>query len=100
MKAHISPQINLKKNTIGFFVKNSCANHISLAGSFNHWAQGLQLTKLDEDGIWGVEIPMLPQGKYKYKFFIDDKMWMEDIDNPLREPDGVNGWNSILTIDK
>jgi hypothetical protein len=40
----------------------------------------------------------LPSGKYYYKFFIDDKMWMEDIENPLREPDGVTGWNSVLTI--
>jgi hypothetical protein len=41
---------------------------------------------------------MLPNGIYKYKFFIDEKMWMEDIENPLREPDGHNDWNSILAI--
>ncbi len=49
-------------------------------------------------GCWKITIPMLPHGKYYYKFFIDDKMWMEDIENPLREPDGVTGWNSVLTV--
>jgi hypothetical protein len=50
------------------------------------------------DDMWIIEIPMLPSGKYHYKFFIDDRMAVEDIENPLREPDGVAGWNSVLTI--
>lgn len=41
---------------------------------------------------------MLPKGKYYYKFIIDDRMSVEDVDNPLREPDGVTGWNSVLTV--
>jgi hypothetical protein len=41
---------------------------------------------------------MLPEGRYQYKFFIDDRMAMEDIENPNREPDGVTGWNSVLTV--
>jgi len=49
-------------------------------------------------GGWKISIPMLPNGKYYYRFLIDDKMWMEDIENPLREPDGVTGWNSVLTV--
>ncbi len=48
--------------------------------------------------IGSIEIPMLPEGKYHYKFFIDGRMWMEDIENQLREPDGVTGWNSVLTV--
>ena len=41
---------------------------------------------------------MLPAGKYQYKFLLDGQKWMEDIENPLREPDGVAGWNSVLTV--
>jgi hypothetical protein len=41
---------------------------------------------------------MLPRGKYYYKFFIDERMWAEDIENQFREPDGVTGWNSVLEV--
>jgi len=98
MKLIASPQINPKKKTIQFFLQNNCASHVSLSGSFNHWAHDALVMKPDRDGIWKIEIPMLPKGKYKYKFFVDDRMWTEDINNPLREPDGLTGFNSILTI--
>ena len=98
MKPYESPHINPKRKTIEFFIQNECAAQISLAGTFNHWAQDVLLMEPGEDGMWKIEIPLLPEGKYKYKFFIDDKMWVEDFDNPLREPDGFNGWNSILAV--
>ncbi len=99
MKPQQSPFINPGKKTIEFFIENRCASQISLSGSFNRWAQDVLLMEPAEDGLWKIEIPMLPAGKYHYKFFIDDKMWVEDIDNPYREPDGLNGWNSVLIVD-
>lgn len=106
MNFQTSPFVNTQKKTIEFFVHDSPAyisfagaSQVSLAGSFNNWAQDVLLLKPDEEGVWKIEIPMLPEGKYKYKFFVDDKMWMEDIDNPNREPDGWTGFNSILTIE-
>lgn len=98
MKPYDSPHIDDKRKTIEFFIQNECAQQISLAGTFNHWAQDVLLMEAGEDGMWKIEIPILPEGTYKYKFFIDDKMWVEDFDNPVREPDGFNGWNSILMI--
>ena len=98
MKSILSPYINTKKKTIEFYIHNDCAQQISLAGSFNHWAHNDLLMKPWKDGLWKIEIPILPKGRYHYKFFLDDKMWMEDIENPLREPDGVTGWNSVLTV--
>jgi hypothetical protein len=99
MKHYSSPYLNAKQNTISFFIQNDCAFQISLAGSFNHWAQDVLLMEPGKDGIWKIDIPMLPAGRYHYKFFVDDKMWMEDVDNPYREPDGFNGFNSILIIE-
>ena len=95
---HPSPYINRKRKTIHFHIRNSCAHHISIAGSFNHWAVNQLSLISDDEGTWTIEIPILPQGKYHYKFFIDDRMAMEDIENQLREPDGVSGWNSVLTV--
>jgi serine protease AprX len=98
MKPQDSPVVHKKKQSIEFFITNECAHQISLAGSFNHWAQDVLLMQPGKNGTWKIEIPMLPKGTYKYKFFIDDRMWVEDIDNPVREPDGFNGWNSVLTV--
>ncbi len=98
MKNHESPYINKRKKTIEFYIHLQAASHVSLAGTFNHWAQDELTMKSVNKDYWKIEIPMLPHGKYYYKFFIDDRMWMEDVENPLREPDGVAGWNSILTI--
>jgi len=102
MKLHESPYVNRRKKTIEFYIHHlnaKACGHISLAGTFNHWAPDeLQLQPEKDGGCWKITIPMLPHGKYYYKFFIDDKMWMEDIENPLREPDGVTGWNSVLTV--
>jgi len=98
MKLHQSPFVNRRKKTIEFHISNSCASRISLAGSFNHWAHDELKMKPSKNGVWKIEIPMLPEGKYHYKFFIDERMWMEDIENQFREPDGVVGWNSVLNV--
>jgi 1,4-alpha-glucan branching enzyme len=99
MKEHSSPYIDKKSKSIEFSVKNDCASQISLSGTFNHWAHDQLNLKPTKDGVWKIKIPMLPRGKYSYKFFVDDRMWMEDIDNPYREPDGVIGFNSILVVE-
>lgn len=98
MKPHESPYLNKRKKMIEFYIEHDCAHQISLSGTFNHWAQDVLLLEPGKKGVWKIEIPMLPHGTYKYKFFIDDKMWVEDVENPLREPDGFNGWNSLLIV--
>jgi len=99
IKTNASPFVNPQKNSIEFYMQSDCAAQISLAGSFNEWANDVLLLEPGRNGFWKIEIPMLPAGKYKYKFFIDDKMWMEDVDNPYREPDGFAGFNSLLIIE-
>jgi serine protease AprX len=99
VKPHLSPYINKRKKSIGFYVYNDCASQISLAGSFNQWAKDVLLMQPGRNGIWKIEIPMLPAGRYSYKFFVDEKIWLEDVDNPYREPDGFSGFNSILLIE-
>jgi len=98
-KTGSSPHVNYLRNTIEFYVQNDCASQISIAGSFNEWTQDVLLMEPCMDSLWKVEIPMLPSGTYQYKFFVDEKVWMEDIENPYREPDGFVGFNSILKIE-
>lgn len=99
LKPNLSPYINQQQKTIEFYIQNDCASQISLVGSFNNWADDVLLMEAGKNGLWRIEIPMLPSGRYYYKFFVDEKMWIEDVDNPYREPDGFNGFNSILIVE-
>ena len=95
----ISPLINRNQKTVSFFIQHDCATQVSLAGSFNQWVQDELLLEASRGAIWKIEIPILPAGRYSYKFFVDDKSWIEDVGNPWREPDGFDGFNSILIIE-
>jgi 1,4-alpha-glucan branching enzyme len=98
MSQQLSPFVSSRKKTIEFHIQHNCATQIYLSGSFNHWAKDALVLRQGKNGMWKIKIPMLPKGKYYYKFFVDDRMWVEDVDNPHREPDGVIGWNSILHV--
>lgn len=93
-----SPIVNLSQKTITFYMQHDCASQVSLAGSFNGWLTDVLLMEPGMGGSWKIDIPLLPEGRYQYKFFIDDKTWMEDVNNPFREPDGYSGFNSLFTI--
>jgi serine protease AprX len=98
-KPPVSPVINKEKGIVSFYVHDECAQQISLAGSFNGWKEDVLLLEPRANGVWEIEIPMLPPGRYPYKFFTGEKRWIEDADNPWREPDGFNAFNSILIIE-
>ena len=103
---HLSPCIDEDKQAIRFFLESDYENkvsidgfkQVSLVGTFNHWAQDVLFMKRNNDGVWTIEIPMLSKGKYHYKFLVDDKVWLEDIANSNREPDGFAGFNSVLIV--
>ncbi|HEY0678174.1 MAG TPA: S8 family serine peptidase, partial [Chitinophagaceae bacterium] len=95
---HCSPCINHLRNTIEFYIQHDWASQVALAGTFNKWSSDMLLLEHGRNGIWKIEIPMLPKGRYTYKFFVDENIWIEDVCNPFREPDGMNGWNSVLEV--
>lgn len=98
IKSILSPHVNQDTGSIGFYVQHECALQITVAGSFNGWAEDVLYMEAGNNGVWQLQIPMLPDGRYQYKFLVDEKIWIEDFGNPYREPDGFNGFNSILTI--
>ena len=69
---------------------------VCVSGSFNGWTKDSIELQADESGVFRKTIPLEP-GTYSYKFVADDK-WMSDESNPLHEPDGLGGNNSILKI--
>jgi hypothetical protein len=60
VKSYSSPLINDEKKTIEFYTENTCAEEISLAGTFNYWTQNVLLMEPANNGLWKIEIPMLP----------------------------------------
>ncbi|MCB9545847.1 MAG: DUF1592 domain-containing protein [Myxococcales bacterium] len=73
---------------------------VHVAGSFNGWpgtlaAGGLAMARVD--GVY-VATADLPAGRHSYKFVLDERDWVPDPDNPLTEPDGFGGHNSIIEV--
>jgi serine protease AprX len=94
-----SPYVNRVKNCIEFIVHHEGAGQISLAGSFNQWAKDVLFMEPGRNGLWKIEIPMLPAGSYGYKYFVDESVWLEDVNNIYKEPDGFGGFNSLLWVE-
>lgn len=81
-----------------FRYKNPDARRVCLVGDFNDWSPATDpMTDDNSDGEWTLFYPLGP-GSYAYKFLVDGKNWVADPTNPLSEPDGFNGRNSILKI--
>jgi len=93
-----SPFVNTGNKVIEFYIHHDWATEISLAGSFNNWGEEELQLEPGLHGAWKISIPLLNPGRYYYKFHVDQTYWLEDVNNPLREPDGFNGFNSVLLI--
>jgi glycosidase len=69
---------------------------VYLFGSFNSWTRSELEMKYD-NGTYRTTI-MLEPGRYQYKFFADGKELI-DPKNPEQIPNGMGGFNSVLTIE-
>ncbi|MEZ4466569.1 MAG: DUF1592 domain-containing protein [bacterium] len=73
---------------------------VHVAGSFNGWpgtvaAGGLAMARIG--GVYQASAD-LPAGRHAYKFVLDEAEWIPDPGNPLAEPDGFGGQNSIIEV--
>jgi serine protease AprX len=95
--AHFSaPRIG--GNNLIFFYHDDSAGKVNLAGDFNNWNADHINFKKETDGIWRTEIAIPERGRYRYKFIIDGKRWIDDPGNGMKEPDNYGGFNSIVTL--
>lgn len=78
------------------------ANAIVIAGSFNNWgataAAGGWPLSYDAGLRRWVGKHQVPNGRHAYKYVIDGQDWRPDPTNPLGEPDGFGGQNSLLEV--
>ncbi len=78
---------------VDFKLRALDACEVKIAGEFTGWG-GVDME--NESGIWQRSFELMP-GRYVYKFIVDGR-WIEDPKNPDMEPDGYEGFNSIIEI--
>jgi hypothetical protein len=94
-----SPFIDQRNHKIVFFYHDHDAKKVMLVGDFNDWSLPGYLFTAEEDGRWRCEVPLFPEGEYRYKFVVNDSKWISDPRNPFAETDGFNGLNSKFMIE-
>jgi serine protease AprX len=94
-----NPIIDLAKQRVTFYIYLPHARDgVSLVGDFTNWKKNQIFLKPSVDGTWFTTIPLLPPGRYEYKFFVDNHQWIEDIRNSWRVIDHYGGWNNVFEI--
>ncbi|MDZ7413674.1 MAG: alpha-amylase family glycosyl hydrolase, partial [candidate division KSB1 bacterium] len=75
------------------------ASTVAVAGDFNAWnATSHAMSPMDSSKtIWGLTIP-LREGRYRYKFVINGKVWTHDPAAQLQERDPYGGLNSVVLV--
>lgn len=71
------------------------ATTVTLTGSAFGWDPNAVPMARQPDGTFAVETE-IPEDRHTYKFVVDEKEWHHDPANPLREPDGHGGYNSVI----
>ncbi len=74
--------------------EDKTVNRVAVAGSFNGWNSGSNVMEKGEDGIFRVNMPVMP-GNHLYKLVIDGD-WVPDPGNPDKQEGGYE--NSLLTV--
>ncbi len=70
---------------------------VSVAGEFNRWSGTTNpMSDYNHDGVWTAWLNLDP-GEYEYKFVVNGEHWITDPNNPVKVPDGWNGFNSVIT---
>jgi hypothetical protein len=86
-------------NTHNFYYYEPGASVVRLTGTLSTpmWNTMSQPLVYAGGGLFVAPDVLFPTGQHRYKFIVDGRvLWETDQFNPLREPDGQTGFNSIL----
>ena len=83
--------------TVRFVLVAPGAQHVSLAGTFNHWdPRATPLVRSGAGDLWTATLS-LPPGQHQYAFVVDGTRWVPDPTAPAVD-DGFGRRNSVLTL--
>lgn len=95
---HIPFKLQPRKKYLFTYKPKGKPQQVNLFGQFNSWDRSsLPMSDLDGNGIYEISIPLDP-GRYEYKFFVDRKELI-DPQNPVKVPNGMGDYNSVIIID-
>lgn len=95
----IPVKLELKKKYPFTYKPTGKHEQVNLFGQFNSWnRQSLPMKDEDGDGVYEISIPLDP-GRYEYKFYVDGKE-LVDPANPVKVPNGMGDYNSLLVIEQ
>lgn len=83
---------------LSFIYVNPLADSVHLVGDVNKWNLASHPMEQILDGLWRIDIEAPTTGRYRYKFLLDNKSWVEDPANLFKQPNIYGGFDSILTI--
>lgn len=92
-------KLDLKKKYSFAYKPEGTPERINLFGQFNGWnRENLPMKDENGDGVYSITIPLDP-GRYEYKFYVDGAELI-DPENPIKVPNGMGDFNSVLVISK
>jgi len=95
----IPVKLELKKNFLFTYKPEGKPAQVNLFGQFNSWdRQSLPMADENGDGVYEISIPLDP-GRYEYKFYVDGKELIDNA-NPVKVPNGMGDFNSLLVIEQ
>jgi serine protease AprX len=81
-----------------FSLHDHKVTRVQVLGSWNDWRMPGVATTEAEPGFWLSSPVPLPAGRYAYKFLLEGQRWLDDPANPHKVPDGIGGFNSVVTV--
>jgi len=95
---YIPFKLEPRKKYLFTYMPKGKPKQVNLFGQFNSWDRSsLPMSDADKNGIYEISIPLDP-GRYEYKFFVDRKELI-DPQNPVRVPNGMGDFNSVIIIE-
>jgi serine protease AprX len=91
-----SPHVSEDGVLYHYFDPTDRAASVEWLGSLGGWKP--HAMRKVAPGLWICQRPRPVPGRYAYKFLLADGRFAHDRANPLRDPDGFGGWNSVLEI--
>lgn len=93
----VALRVTAPRRTVLRYQSKVPVKSVAVAGDFNSWNPSASpLTGPDKKGFYSVELK-LAAGEYNYKFVVDGQ-WLSDPGNPLENPDGFGGINSVVSV--
>lgn len=92
----LSPQ--LQDGLVRFILREPRAGRASVIGEWNDWNPAAQPMQEREPGVWLSEMVRLGEGRYHYKFVVNDAQWLDDPENGMKSADGYGGFSSLLIV--